>query len=238
MRPSNRAPDALRPIKFTRNYTKHAEGSVLTEFGHTIVLCNATITEGVPRFLRDNDQGWITAEYGMLPRATNTRTEREAARNKQMGRTIEIQRLIGRSLRAAIDLKKLGPYTITIDCDVLQADGGTRTAAISGACVALVDALNKMQYSKKITSDPLKHMIGAVSVGIYNGKPVLDLDYAEDANAHTDMNIIMTDSGSFVEVQGTAEGDTFAETELHALIALAKKGIVEIIEKQKAALRE
>lgn len=238
MRPSKRTNDALRSINFTRNYTKHAEGSVLTEFGNTIVLCNATVTEGVPRFLRDSNQGWITAEYGMLPRATNTRTNREAARGKQMGRTVEIQRLIGRSLRAAIDLKKLGNYTITIDCDVLQADGGTRTAAISGACVALVDALNKLQYQKKITTDPLKHMIAAVSVGIYKGEPVLDLDYAEDSNAETDMNFVMTDAGTFVEIQGTAEGDTFQETELYALTALAKKGIAEIIAKQQAVLRE
>lgn len=238
MRPSKRTADTLRPIKFTRNYTKHAEGSVLTEFGDTIVLCNATITEGVPRFLRDSNQGWITAEYGMLPRATNTRTDREAARQKQMGRTVEIQRLIGRSLRAAIDLKKLGNYTITIDCDVLQADGGTRTAAISGACVALVDALNKLQYRKKLTTDPLKHMIAAVSVGIYKGEPVLDLDYAEDSNAHTDMNVVMTDNNAFIEIQGTAEGDAFHDTELNELLALAKKGIQEIIAKQQTALRE
>jgi len=237
-RPSNRTPEQLRPIKFTRHYTKHAEGSVLTEFGNTIVLCNASITEGVPRFLRDSNQGWLTAEYGMLPRATNTRTDREAARNKQMGRTVEIQRLIGRSLRAAVDLRKLGPYTITLDCDVIQADGGTRTAAISGACVALVDALNTLQYNKKITTDPLKHMVGAVSVGIYKGKPVLDLDYAEDSNAHTDMNVVMTDSGAFIEIQGTAEGDAFHETELHSLLALAKQGISEIITQQQAALRE
>ncbi len=237
-RPSNRTPDALRTINFTRHYTKHAEGSVLTEFGNTIVLCNASITEGVPRFLKDSNQGWLTAEYGMLPRATNTRTNREATRSKQMGRTVEIQRLIGRSLRAAVDLEKLGPYTITLDCDVLQADGGTRTAAISGACVALVDALNKLQYDKLIKTDPLKHMIGAVSVGIYNGQPVLDLDYAEDANAHTDMNIVMTDSGAFVEIQGTAEGDAFHESELQSLITLAKKGINKIIAKQHAVLRE
>ena len=237
-RPSNRTPDTLRPINFTRHYTKHAEGSVLTEFGNTIVLCNASITEGVPRFLKDSNQGWLTAEYGMLPRATNTRTNREAGRGKQMGRTVEIQRLIGRSLRAAVDLEKLGPYTITLDCDVIQADGGTRTAAISGACVALVDALNKLQYDKRIKTDPLKHMIGAVSVGIYNGEPVLDLDYAEDSNAHTDMNIVMTDTGAFVEIQGTAEGDAFHETELQSLVSLAKKGISEIIAKQQAALRE
>lgn len=238
MRPSKRTPDTLRLIKFTRHYTKHAEGSVLTEFGNTIVLCNASITDGVPRFLKDTNQGWLTAEYGMLPRATDTRTNREATRGKQMGRTVEIQRLIGRSLRAAVDLSQLGPFTITIDCDVIQADGGTRTAAISGACVALIDALNQLQYEKKLKKDPLKHLIAAVSVGIYNGEPVLDLDYAEDANAHTDMNIVMTDTGSFVEIQGTAEGAAFHETELQSLIALAKKGTQEIIEIQRAALRE
>jgi len=238
MRPSKRAPDTLRPIRFTRHYTKHAEGSVLSEFGDTIVLCNASISEGVPRFLKDTKQGWLTAEYGMLPRATNTRTDREAARNKQAGRTVEIQRLIGRSLRAAVDLTQLGPYTLTVDCDVIQADGGTRTAAISGACVAVVDALNSLQYRKIITTDPLKHLIAAVSVGIYQGEPVLDLDYAEDANAHTDMNIVMTDNGAFVEIQGTAEGDTFHETQLQSLLSLAKKGIHEIISKQQAALRE
>ena len=238
MRPSKRTPDTLRPIKFTRHYTKHAEGSVLTEFGNTIVLCNVSITDGVPRFLRDNNQGWLTAEYGMLPRATNTRTEREAARNKQMGRTIEIQRLIGRSLRAAIDLSQLGPYTITIDCDVIQADGGTRTAAISGACVALVDALNKLQYQKILKTDPLKHLIAAVSVGIYQGEPVLDLDYAEDASAHTDMNVVMTDKGAFIEIQGTAEGNAFRDEELASMLSLAKKGIGEIIANQQAALRQ
>lgn len=236
IRPSQRATNELRPIKFHRHYTKHAEGSVLTEFGDTVVLCNASITEGVPRFLKESNQGWITAEYGMLPRATNTRTNREATRGKQGGRTVEIQRLIGRSLRAAIDLEKLGPFTITVDCDVLQADGGTRTASISGACVALVDAINSLQYKKILKTDPLKHMVGAVSVGIYNGEPVLDLDYAEDANAHTDMNVVMTETGAFVEVQGTAEGDALQETELHALISLAKQGIHEIVEKQKAAL--
>lgn len=236
MRPSKRTNNTLRPIQFHRHYTKHAEGSVLTEFGNTIVLCNASITEGVPRFLKDTSQGWITAEYGMLPRATNTRTNREATRGKQGGRTVEIQRLIGRSLRAAIDLEKLGPFTITIDCDVLQADGGTRTASISGACVALVDAINTLQYKKILKTDPLKHMIGAVSVGIYNGEAVLDLDYAEDANAHTDMNVVMTENGAFVEVQGTAEGDALQESELHSLISLAKEGIQEIIKKQKEAL--
>lgn len=238
MRPSKRAPDQLRPLTFTRHYTKHAEGSVLVCFGDTKVLCTASVDDSVPRFLRDANQGWVTAEYGMLPRSTNTRMGREAARGKQGGRTVEIQRLIGRSLRAAIDLKALGKNTITIDCDVIQADGGTRTAAISGACVALVDALRFMQRNKLITTDPLKHMIAAISVGIYNGTPVLDLDYAEDSNAHTDMNIVMTDANAFIEVQGTAEGDAFHETEFHALLALAKKGIAEILAEQQKALAE
>ena len=237
MRLNNRALDSLRPISFTRNYTKHAEGSVLTQFGDTIVLCTATVVNDVPRFLKTANQGWLTAEYGMLPRSTNTRMDREAARGKQGGRTVEIQRLIGRSLRAAVDLKKLPGYTITIDCDVIQADGGTRTAAISGACVALIDALRYLQERKLITGDPLKHFVAAVSVGIFNGKPILDLDYSEDSKAETDMNIVMTDAGSFIEVQGTAEGEAFHETELQSLLALAKKGIVEIIEKQKEVLR-
>lgn len=237
MRSKNRANDALRPITFTRHYTKHAEGSVLTQFGETIVLCNASVSDNVPRFLKDTKQGWITAEYGMLPRATNTRTDREATRGKQGGRTVEIQRLIGRSLRAAIDLSQLPGFTITIDCDVIQADGGTRTAAISGACVALIDALRHCQEKKWILGDPLKHFVAAVSVGISNGKPILDLDYAEDSKAETDMNIVMTDAGSFIEVQGTAEGAAFHEHELQSLITLAKKGIIEIFEKQKETLR-
>ena len=210
---------------------------MLTCFGETKVLCNASIEENVPRFLRDSGQGWVTAEYGMLPRSTNERMHREAARGKQGGRTIEIQRLIGRSLRAAVDLKALNGYTITIDCDVIHADGGTRTAAISGACIALVDALRHLQYQKKIKKDPLKHRIAAISVGIYEGTPILDLDYAEDSNAHTDMNIVMTDNDSFIEIQGTAEGDAFVETELHELLALAKKGIHEIVALQKKALK-
>lgn len=236
-RPSKRAADALRPISFTRNYTKHAEGSVLTQFGETIVLCNVSIVDNVPRFLKDSRQGWLTAEYGMLPRSTNTRMDRESSRGKQGGRTVEIQRLIGRSLRAAIDLSKIPGFTITVDCDVIQADGGTRTAAISGACVALIDALRHCQERKLILNDPLKHFIAGVSVGIYNGQPVLDLDYAEDSKAETDMNVIMTDSGSFIEIQGTAEGTAFHEHELQSLLALAKKGTAEIIEKQKEALR-
>lgn len=237
MRPKNRGSDALRSISFTRDYTKHAEGSVLTQFGDTIVLCNASVTDSVPRFLKDARQGWLTAEYSMLPRATNTRTDRESARGKQGGRTIEIQRLIGRSLRAAVDLSKLPGYSITLDCDVIQADGGTRTAAISGACVALIDALRYLQERKLITGDPLKHFVAAVSVGICNGTPVLDLEYTEDSKAETDMNVVMTDAGSFVEIQGTAEGAAFHEHELQSLLGLAKKGINDIIEKQKEALR-
>ncbi len=237
MRPSKRSSDALRPISFTRDYTKHAEGSVLTQFGETIVLCNASVDSNVPRFLKDTKQGWLTAEYGMLPRATNTRNDRESMRGKQGGRTVEIQRLIGRSLRAAIDLSKLPGFTITIDCDVIQADGGTRTAAISGACVALVDALRFMQERKMILGDPLKHFVAAVSVGVFNGTPILDLDYAEDSKAETDMNVVMTDAGSFIEIQGTAENGAFHDHELQSLISLAKKGISEIIGKQREVLR-
>ncbi|OGT26916.1 MAG: ribonuclease PH [Gammaproteobacteria bacterium RIFCSPLOWO2_02_FULL_42_14] len=237
MRPAQRKPNALRHITFTRDYTKHAEGSVLTQFGETIVLCNASVTDTVPRFLKDSGQGWLTAEYAMLPRATNTRTERESTRGKPGGRTIEIQRLIGRSLRAAVDLKKMPGFTITIDCDVIQADGGTRTAAISGACVALIDALRTAQERKWIVNDPLKHFVAAVSVGMVNKTPVVDLEYAEDVKAETDMNVVMTDQGTFVEVQGTAEGAAFHESELQSMLALAKTGIAEIIEKQKAALR-
>lgn len=238
MRPSKRKSDELRPITFTRHFTKHAEGSVLTCFGDTKVLCNASVEESVPRFLKDSGQGWVTGEYGMLPRSTTERMNREAARGKQGGRTVEIQRLIGRSLRAAVDLKALDGYTITIDCDVIQADGGTRTAAISGACIALVDALRTLQYKNVLKKDPLKHMIAGISVGIYDGKPVLDLDYTEDSNAHTDMNVIMTDNDAFVEIQGTAEGDAFHEHELNDLLALAKKGIHEIIALQKKSLEE
>lgn len=236
IRPSQRRANQLRNISFTRHFTDFAEGSVLAQFGNTKVLCNASVASGVPRFLKDSGQGWLTAEYGMLPRATHSRTDREAARGKQGGRTVEIQRLIGRSLRAALDLKLLGDYTITVDCDVIQADGGTRCAAISGACVAVIDALRFMQREKKITTDPLKHFVAAVSVGIFNGTPVLDLDYAEDSKAHTDMNIVMTDDDSFIEIQGTAEGVAFKQAELNQLIELAQLGIHEIIEKQKAAL--
>ena len=237
-RPSGRELDQLREIKFTRHFTKHAEGSVLVEFGDTKVLCTATVERGVPRFLRGSGTGWVTAEYGMLPRSTNSRNSREASRGKQTGRTVEIQRLIGRALRAALDLKKLGENTITIDCDVLQADGGTRTASISGACVALVDAINFLKKDKHgaIKGDPLKYMIGAISVGIYKGKAVLDLDYAEDSDAETDMNVIMTAKGGFIEVQGTAEGAPYSKEELDQMLELADKGIVDIIVKQKEAL--
>lgn len=236
LRPSKRQPNDLRSIEFIRNFTCHAEGSVLTVFGNTKVLCTASVEQGVPRFLKDSGQGWMTAEYGMLPRSTNSRMDREAARGKQGGRTVEIQRLIGRSLRAAIDLKKLDGYTIKLDCDVLQADGGTRTAAISGACVAMVDALHYLQRNGMIKTDPLKHMVAAISVGIYRDTPVLDLDYAEDSNAETDMNVVMTDNNAFVEIQGTAEGDAFNEDQLHQLLGLAKAGIRDIHQKQREAL--
>lgn len=235
-RPSGRAADQLRDISFERNYTVHAEGSVLVCFGNTKVLCNASVVEGVPRFLKGSNQGWLTAEYGMLPRSTGTRMDREAARGKQGGRTVEIQRLIGRSLRAAVDLSLLGERTIYVDCDVIQADGGTRTAAISGACVALVDALRNIQRSKLITSDPLKQMIASISVGIYEGSPVLDLDYLEDSNADTDMNLVMTESGGLIEIQGTAEQAPFSEEEFQAMLSLGKQGISQLITLQKAAL--
>ncbi|TGD72752.1 ribonuclease PH [Mangrovimicrobium sediminis] len=237
-RPSGRAPDQLRAIDITRHYTCHAEGSVLVAFGDTRVICTASVEEGVPRFLRGSGSGWVTAEYGMLPRSTGTRMGREAARGKQGGRTVEIQRLIGRSLRAAIDLKKLGEYTITIDCDVIQADGGTRTASITGACVALVDAINYLQRKKLITTDPLLQMVGSVSVGVYRGVPVLDLDYAEDSAADTDMNVIMGEDGGFIEVQGTAEGAPFGRPELDAMLDLASAGVQQLIEVQKQALAE
>ncbi|GGO89374.1 ribonuclease PH [Marinobacterium nitratireducens] len=238
LRPSGRQPDQMREVKITRNFTKHAEGSVLVEYGDTKVLCTATVDRGVPRFLRGSGQGWVTAEYGMLPRSTNTRTDREAARGKQGGRTVEIQRLIGRSLRAAMNLNKLGENTITIDCDVLQADGGTRTASITGAFVALQDAVNVLKKDKNgaMKGDPIKCMLAAVSVGIFEGQPVLDLDYAEDSKAHTDMNVIMTDKGGFVEVQGTAEGEPYSQEELNAMLELARKGISQLVEAQKAAL--
>ncbi|MEM1112560.1 MAG: ribonuclease PH [Pseudomonadota bacterium] len=235
-RPSGRAPDQLRDISITRDFTCHAEGSVLVCFGQTRVICTASVEEGVPRFLRGSGEGWITAEYGMLPRSTGTRMGREASRGKQGGRTVEIQRLIGRSLRAAVDLKKLADFTITIDCDVIQADGGTRTASITGACVALVDAINHLQRKKLIEADPLKQMVASVSVGVYEGVPVLDLDYPEDSAADTDMNVIMGEDGGFIEVQGTAEGAPFARSELDAMLDLANVGIKELIAKQKLAL--
>lgn len=236
MRPSGRAPEATREITLTRGYTKHAEGSVLVAFGDTQVLCTASVEAGVPRWLRGKGQGWITAEYGMLPRATHTRSGREAARGKQGGRTVEIQRLIGRSLRAAVDLKKLGEFTITIDCDVLQADGGTRTAAITGGCVALVDAIQSLQRNKQITTDPLKQLVSAVSVGIYKGQAVTDLDYAEDSRAETDMNVVMTADGGIIEVQGTAEKTSFSRTELNAMMDMAEAGCEQLFARQREAL--
>ena len=235
-RPSGRQPDQLRDIAITRNFTCHAEGSVLVAFGDTRVICTASVEQGVPRFLRGSGQGWVTAEYGMLPRSTGTRMGREAARGKQGGRTVEIQRLIGRSLRAAVDLAKLGEHTITIDCDVIQADGGTRTASINGACVALVDALNYLQREKLLLEDPLIQMIASVSVGVYQGTPVLDLDYPEDSSAETDMNVVMGETGGFIEVQGTAEGAPFARDQLDGMLDLASAGISELVTAQKAAL--
>ncbi|HEC26312.1 MAG TPA: ribonuclease PH [Gammaproteobacteria bacterium] len=236
MRPSSRKPDQMREIKFTRNFTKHAEGSVLIEFGDTRVLCTATVEEKVPRFLKGKGKGWVTAEYGMLPRSTNTRMGREAARGKQGGRTMEIQRLIGRSLRAAVDLEALGERCITLDCDVIQADGGTRTASITGACVALSDAINSLLQAGVLKENPVRNLVASVSVGIYQGVPVLDLDYAEDSQAETDMNIVMDDKGHFIEVQGTAEGKTFSMEEMLAMTELARNGIADIIRAQKLVL--
>ncbi|QDX82390.1 ribonuclease PH [Denitratisoma sp. DHT3] len=235
-RPSGRRPDQLRQLTITRQYTIHAEGSVLVEFGNTKVLCTASVEEKVPGFMKGKGEGWVTAEYGMLPRATHTRGDREAARGKQSGRTQEIQRLIGRSLRAVTDLKALGERQITLDCDVLQADGGTRCASISGACVALYDAVNGLLAAGKLKTNPLKDFVAAVSVGIVDGQPVLDLDYAEDSSCDTDMNVVITGSGGIVEIQGTAEGTPFTRTELDALVDLASKGITEIVAAQKAAL--
>ncbi len=236
MRPSGRAPNQLREIRFTRHYTRHAEGSVLVEFGDTRVLCTASIENGVPHFLRNSGTGWITAEYGMLPRATHTRSAREAARGKQSGRTQEIQRLIGRSLRAIVDMKALGERTVTLDCDVLQADGGTRTAAITGGYVALADAVAKLIRRGDLAKNPLHGQVAAVSVGIVDGRAVLDLDYAEDSHAETDMNVVMNGGGAFVEVQGTAEGHAFRRNELDALLDLAAGGIGELIDRQQQAL--
>ncbi|TDB52534.1 ribonuclease PH [Photorhabdus luminescens] len=237
MRPTGRAAEQVRPITITRHYTKHAEGSVLVEFGDTKVLCNASVEEGVPRFLKGQGQGWVTAEYGMLPRSTHTRNAREAAKGKQGGRTMEIQRLIARSLRAAVDLKKLGEYTITLDCDVIQADGGTRTASITGACVALADALNKMVAAGKLKVSPLKSMVAAVSVGIVDGEGRCDLEYVEDSAAETDMNVVMMEDGRMIEVQGTAEGEPFSHDELLSLLALAKGGLEDIFSAQRNALK-
>lgn len=238
MRPSKRELNELRPIRITRQYTQHAEGAVLVEFGNTKVLCTASVIDGVPRFLKGKNQAWITAEYGMLPRATHSRTDREASKGRQGGRTLEIQRLIGRSLRACVDLKGMGEYTLTIDCDVLQADGGTRTASITGACVALKDALDWMLQRDKLRKAPKFNFVAAVSVGIYRGKPVLDLDYAEDVLAETDMNVVMNEEGRFIEIQGTAEEGSFTREELNSLLSLAEGGINELISLQKTVLSQ
>jgi ribonuclease PH len=241
MRPSGRAPDELRRIRLTRHYLRHAEGSVLVEFGDTRVLCTASLETKVPVFLRGKAQGWVTAEYGMLPRSTGNRMLREAARGRQGGRTLEIQRLIGRSLRAVVDLEALGERTVTVDCDVLQADGGTRTAAITGGYVALVDALECIErdperFGEPPTRDPVRAQVAAVSVGIYRGQPVLDLDYAEDSEAETDMNVVMTSGGAFVELQGTAEGHAFRRSELDAMLLLAERGIGQLLDAQRGVL--
>lgn len=236
IRPSKRQPDQLRDVRITRHYTKHAEGSVLVEFGDTKVICTASVEESVPRFLKGSGNGWVTAEYGMLPRSTGSRMDREAVRGKQGGRTMEISRLIGRSLRAALDMKLLGENTIKIDCDVIQADGGTRTASITGACVALHDAIAVLLKSGRVKNNPMKQLIASVSVGIYKGVPVLDLDYLEDSNAETDMNVVMTEKLRFIELQGTGEENDFDTAELQSMIELAQKGIAELLEKQKQAL--
>ena len=236
MRPSGRAPDQMRPITFTPDFTMHAEGSVLVAFGNTKVICTASIEDRQPRWLKDGDQGWVTAEYGMLPRSTHSRMGREAARGGQGGRTMEIQRLIGRALRASIDLQKLGPRTVTLDCDVIQADGGTRTASISGAFVALSQALQRLRQVGDLDQDPVIGNVASVSVGIYDGVPILDLDYAEDSGAETDMNVVMDDQGRFIEVQGTAEGAPFSSAEMQAMLDLAHAGIDQIIASQNALL--
>lgn len=235
MRPSQRKADELRSITITRNYTKHAEGSVLVEFGDTKVLCTASVEKRVPKFLEKSGQGWVTAEYGMLPRSTGERMAREASRGKQGGRTLEIQRLIGRSLRAAVDLKLLSEHTVTIDCDVIQADGGTRTAAITGGCVALADAIQYMLQQKQLKKNPFKQFVAAVSVGIYQGVPILDLDYAEDSSAEVDMNVVLTNGGDFIELQGTAEKGVFNRQELDILLDLAKSGGQQLFIQQKAS---
>jgi len=235
-RPGRRKPDELRPIAIERRYTRHAEGSVLIAFGDTRVICTASVEEGVPGFLKGRGQGWVTAEYGMLPRSTHTRTDREAARGKQSGRTQEIQRLIGRSLRAVTDLGQLGERTVKLDCDVIQADGGTRTASVTGAFVALHDAVGALLGRGILAASPIRDFVAAVSVGLYEGVPILDLDYAEDSGCDTDMNVVMTGSGGFVEIQGTAEGDPFSTAQMQALIELAQQGIAQLVAKQKAAL--
>lgn len=233
MRPSGRAADQLRDIRITRDYTCHAEGSVLVEFGNTKVICTASVDETVPGFLKGKGKGWVTAEYGMLPRSTGQRMRREAAQVKQSGRTMEIQRLIGRALRAVVDMQALGERSIVIDCDVIQADGGTRTASITGGYVALSDAVNKLLDNETLKTNPLTARVASVSVGIYEGTPILDLDYAEDSNAQTDMNVVMNDTGHFIEVQGTAEGHPFSEDELNAMLVLARKGITELFKHQE-----
>jgi ribonuclease PH len=236
VRPSDRRPDQLRAVRFERGYQRYAEGSVLVEFGLTRVLCSASVEDRVPPFLKGQGQGWVTAEYGMLPRSTHTRNAREAARGRQGGRTLEIQRLIGRSLRAVLDLRALGERTVTIDCDVLQADGGTRTAAITGAYVALVEAVRRLEKAGTLRSHPLHGQVAAVSVGLYRGVPVLDLDYAEDVEAETDMNVVMNDAGAFVEIQGTAEGHAFRRSELDQLLDLAASGVTDLLRLQREAL--
>lgn len=240
MRPSNRKPNELRPVKISRGYSKHAEGSVMIQFGDTHVLCNASVVKGRPRWMKEqNDKrGWVTAEYGMLPRSTNSRMRREAGAGKQSGRTMEIQRLIARALRAAVDLEKLGDYSITVDCDVIQADGGTRTASITGACVALYDALQWMVQEKKLKENPFKQFIASVSVGIYQGEAILDLDYPEDSNADTDMNLVLTEKGQFIEIQGTAEQEAFSTDELNSMLQLGAEGIKQLIEMQKIAVEK
>ena len=236
MRPSNREPNQARDIRLTRHYTKHAEGSVLVEFGDTKVLCTASVSSSIPPFLKDSGKGWVTAEYGMLPRSTNDRMPREAAKGKQSGRTLEIQRLIARSLRAVVDLSAMPECSITVDCDVIQADGGTRTASITGGCVALIDAINTLVTQKKLKTNPVKQLVASVSVGIYKGAPVLDLDYIEDSNAETDMNLVMTEHGGFIEIQGTAEKNTFQQNELDSMLALGREGIMRLVQLQREAL--
>ena len=238
MRPNERAVNQPRPIKITRHYTKHAEGSVLVEFGETKVICTATVEDSVPRFLKGQEQGWVTAEYGMLPRSTHSRMQREAAKGKQVGRTMEIQRLIARSLRAMIDLKALGERSITLDCDVIQADGGTRTASITGACVALIDAVNGLIAEGTLKTNPIKGLVAAMSVGIVEGEAVCDLEYVEDSVAETDMNVVMLEDGRMIEVQGTAEGEAFSHEELLKLLDLAKQGCDAIFEAQRKALAQ